>query len=441
MKHTNISLDNNSITLKHFDSIMHHYSGPLIDRPLAFVLILLLLPCLLLNTVIALMTKKNIFIFQQKTDALGRKLELRLFSCGIWLKTAMLIDICLGKVGFCGIPLTHRVSPEIQVAAVNQLYSKAGIFSLYDLHVRTGLTVTSKEKLLEQQLNGTFTDYLSLIVKSYLCIIFYGPTINKLQKEKNVSLFGLKIKNTSMDEAVNWITTSDDKQHKTQIGFFVNVHSINLSINDSKFFEQLSKANALFADGSGMRLAAKKAGFLLKGNNNGTDMLPHLCKRSIEKNQSLYFLGAKPGVAQKAANELRNQFPGLNIVGTEHGYTEMNCTEINNTEADNSDRIIAAINESGCDVLLVAMGSPMQEKWLLEHRDQLQCKTALAVGGLFDFYSGNISRSPMWLREVGMEWVWRLMQEPKTKFNRYVIGNPLFLYRTYFLGLANTGVK
>mgnify|MGYP003624544669 CR=1 FL=1 len=353
----------------------------------------------------------------------------------------MLIDICLGKVGFCGIPLTHRVSPEIQVAAANQLYSKAGIFSLYDLHVRTGLTVTSKEKLLEQQLNGTFTDYLSLIVKSYLCIIFYGPTINKLQKEKNISLFGLKIKNTSMDEAVNWITTSHEQQHKTQIGFFVNVHSINLSINDSKFFEQLSKANALFADGSGMRLAAKKAGFLLKGNNNGTDMLPHLCKRSIEKNQSLYFLGAQPGVAQKAANELRTQFPGLNIVGTEHGYTEINSSEINNTEANNSDRIIAAINESGCDVLLVAMGSPMQEKWLLEHRDQLQCKTALAVGGLFDFYSGNISRSPMWLREVGMEWVWRLMQEPKTKFNRYVIGNPLFLYRTYFLGLANRGVK
>jgi beta-1,4-glucosyltransferase len=441
MKHTNISLDNNSITLKHFHSITHHYSGPLIDRPLAFVLILLLLPCLLLNTVIALMTKKNIFIFQQKIDALGRKLELRLFSCGIWLKTAMLIDICLGKVGFCGIPLTHRVSPEIQVAAAKQLYSKAGIFSLYDLHVRTGLTVTSKEKLLEQQLNGTFTDYLSLIVKSYLCIIFYGQTINKLHKEKNISLFGLKIKNTSMDEAVNWITTTHEQQHKTQIGFFVNVHSINLSIDDSKFFQQLSKANALFADGSGMRLAAKKAGFLLKGNNNGTDMLPHLCKRSIEKNQSLYFLGAKPGVAQKAANELRTQFPGLNIVGTEHGYTEMNCTEINNTAADNSDRIIAAINESGCDVLLVAMGSPMQEKWLLEHRDQLQCKTALAVGGLFDFYSGNISRSPMWLREVGMEWVWRLMQEPKTKFNRYVIGNPLFLYRTYFLGLANRGVK
>ena len=87
------------------------------------------------------------------------------------------------------------------------------------------------------------------------------------------------------------------------------------------------------------------------------------------------------------------------------------------------------------------MGSPVQEAWLLEHSAQLKCKTALAVGGLFDFYSGQIARSPLWLREIGLEWVWRLMQEPKEKFTRYVIGNPLFLFRVYVLGLAKKGVK
>ena len=204
-----------------------------------------------------------------------------------------------------------------------------------------------------------------------------------------------------------------------------------MSISEPKFFNQLTKADALFADGSGMRLAAKKAGFQLNGNNNGTDMLPHLCKSFVESKQSLYFFGAKPGIAEKAANTLRAKYSGLNIVGTEHGYNENKTSE----------QIIEAINNSGCDVLLVAMGSPVQEKWLLEHKDKLHCKTALAVGGLFDFYSGNISRSPMWLREIGMEWIWRLMQEPRNKFNRYVIGNPLFLYRTFFLGLVNTGVK
>lgn len=431
MKHTNISLENNSVSLKHYDSIKQHYRGTLIDRPLASVLILLLIPLFVLNIFIAVTTQKNVFLFQHKTDALGRKLELRFFSCGVLMKTAMLIDIFLGKISFCGIPFTHRVSPELQLSVLNQLKSKPGVFSLYDLHVSTGLTVTSKEQLLEQQLNGSFADYLSLIIKSFLCIILYGQAKNELQKSKHIPLFGLKVNNTSMDEAVTWITNTYQQEDKTQIGFFVNVHSINLAISDPKFFHKLSNANALFADGSGMRLAARKAGFLLNGNNNGTDMLPHLCRRCIGQNQSLYFLGAQPGVAHKAASKLKSQFPGLNIAGTEHGYTD----------DKNTDHIIKAINESGCDVLLVAMGSPMQEKWLLEHRDQLQCKTALAVGGLFDFYSGKISRSPMWLREIGMEWVWRLMQEPQKKFNRYVIGNPLFLYRTFFLGLAKTGVK
>jgi len=431
MKQTKISLKNSTQTFKHYNSIKHHYSGSFIDRPLAIVIILMLLPCFVLNAIIALLNHNKIFSLQYKTDALGRKLKLHFFSCGFWHKSAVLFDICLGTIGFCGIPFTHSLAPDIQFSILNQLKVKAGIFSLYDLHVKTGLTVTSKEPLLEQQLNGTSTNYMSLIIKSFLCIIFYGKAKGISKNMRQLPLFGLKVKNTSMKEAVSWITNKQTNKDRTQIGFFINVHSINLSISDVNFFDQLSKADALFADGSGMRLAATKAGFLLKGNNNGTDMLPHLCKRCIKNNQSIYFLGALPGVGQKAANALVKQFPGLEIAGTEHGYTESN----------HDDKVITAINESGCDVLLVAMGSPIQEKWLLEHREQLKCKTALAVGGLFDFYSGEISRSPMWLREIGMEWVWRLIQEPRNKFNRYVIGTPLFLYRTFFLGLVNTGVK
>ncbi len=433
MKHTKLSLQTMAQTFKHYDSIKHSYSGSIIDRPLALVLIILLLPCFLINALLALVTKRNLFSIQRKTDALNRPVILHTFSCGIWLKSAVLYDIFLGKVSFCGIPMTHSLPPNIQFCVMNQIKCKAGIFSLYDLHLKTGLTIMNKVQLLEQQLNGNLSDYLALIMKSFMSVCLYGRKISKLKNAQFLSLFGLKVNNTSMDEAVNWITNTDrdTKTDETQLGFFVNVNSINLSIKNTQFFDELSKANALFADGSGMRLAATKAGFLLKGNNNGTDMLPHLCKRCVDNNQSLYFLGAAPGVAKKAANELISQFPGLDIAGTEHGYNHNN----------NDKQIIASINNSGCDVLLVAMGSPVQEQWLLEHRDQLQCQTALAVGGLFDFYSGTISRSPMWLREIGMEWIWRLMQEPRSKFNRYVIGNPLFLYRTFFLGLVNTGAK
>jgi beta-1,4-glucosyltransferase len=429
MTNTKFSLQTMTQSLKHYDSINQQYSGPNIDRPIALILILILLPCFLINTTLALCTKRSIFLMQYKTDALSRTLMLHTFSCGIWVKTAILFDIYSGKISFCGIPLTHSLSPDIQFCVLNQIKCKAGLFSLYDLHLRTGLTIMNKEQLLEQQLNGNSVDYLMLIMKSFMSVALYGRAIAALKKAKSLSLFGLHVKNTTMEEAVDWITQT--QADKTQIGFFVNVHSINLSISDPRFFNQLSNANALFADGSGMRLAAKKAGFLLNGNNNGTDMLPHLCRSCIQSNQSIYFLGAAPGIAEQAANKLCKKYPDLNIAGTEHGY---------NVDK-HADQIIESINNSGCDILLVAMGSPVQEQWLLEHRDKLQCKTALAVGGLFDFYSGNISRSPMWLREIGMEWVWRLIQEPRNKFNRYVIGNPIFLYRTFILGLANTGEK
>lgn len=116
----------------------------------------------------------------------------------------------------------------------------------------------------------------------------------------------------------------------------------------------------------------------------------------------------------------------MRIAGSHHGYFK----------AEDNAQIIAQINQSGADICLVAMGSPVQEQWLLDHANQLQCATALAVGGLFDFYSGKIPRAPRWLRELGFEWVWRLIQEPGTKFKRYVIGNPVFLFRTFVMNQA-----
>jgi N-acetylglucosaminyldiphosphoundecaprenol N-acetyl-beta-D-mannosaminyltransferase len=80
---------------------------------------------------------------------------------------------------------------------------------------------------------------------------------------------------------------------------------------------------------------------------------------------------------------------------------------------------------------LIGFGSPIQEQWLIENRSNLNTRTALAVGGLFDFYSGSIPRSPLWMRELGLEWIWRLMQDPVGKWQRYVIGNPLYLYRLW----------
>ena len=100
--------------------------------------------------------------------------------------------------------------------------------------------------------------------------------------------------------------------------------------------------------------------------------------------------------------------------------------------------MIETINASGADILLAAFGAPRQELWLARHQARLRPRVLMGVGGLFDFYSGSIPRAPIWMREVGLEWTWRLMQEPGRMWRRYLVGNPLFLYRVYRQKLKET---
>lgn len=266
-------------------------------------------------------------------------------------------------------------------------------------------------------------------------------TNSNYQGRKICKLFDLSISNVSMDKAIHWVlnhrlrlnikNTPSEKQCKPSLAFFINVHSINLSFQQPEFYQTLKQADCLFADGAGMRLASNHIGDPLLDNVNGTDMLPNLCREAAKEKKSIYFLGSSPGVAKKAAKRLKKNYPGLTIAGYQHGYFKQQHNEA----------IVAKINKSKADILLVALGSPVQETWLLNHADKLHCKTALAVGGLFDFYSGNIPRAPMWMRKLSLEWVYRLIQEPQKKFNRYVIGNPLFLIRTYLLDRATKPIS
>jgi N-acetylglucosaminyldiphosphoundecaprenol N-acetyl-beta-D-mannosaminyltransferase len=235
-----------------------------------------------------------------------------------------------------------------------------------------------------------------------------------------------------MKSAVEWALApypTESQTNRCKIGYFINANSINLAAHNSVLRKQINRADRCFADGSGMRLAAKHIGVSIYENVNGTDMLPHLCLEAQKTNKSIYMLGAKPGVAAKAAQNLSKKYPNLTVVGTQDGYFSLEQTQ----------DVISDINQSNADILLLAMGSPVQEEWLEKYAPQLKCSTALAVGGLFDFYSGNIARAPMWMRELGIEWVWRLMQEPQTKFHRYVIGNPLFLIQTFIFNRAKRG--
>ena len=238
-------------------------------------------------------------------------------------------------------------------------------------------------------------------------------------KAKRPSVFGVSIDNCTMTNALTQIDSA--VQHARETGlcaelFFVNAHCLNLAYSDCAYRGILNHADAVWPDGSGVRTAGRLLGFDVPENVNGTDLFPLLCNGR----RSLYLLGARPGVAEAAAENVRRLYPAARIAGTHHGYF---------ANADEERRTIDEINAANPDLLLVAFGVPAQEKWIDAHRKELHCGAALAVGGLLDFVSGRIPRAPLWMRRAGIEWIYRLYQEPVRLFRRYVLGNPLFLFR------------
>lgn len=230
-------------------------------------------------------------------------------------------------------------------------------------------------------------------------------------------IFGVKIDAVSMDEALRKIDSAIARARETDkcAEFsFVNAHCLNVARSDAEYARILNSCDAVFPDGSGVKIAGKILGFGVPENVNGTDMFEHLCRSG----HSLFLLGAAEGIAEKAMRNVKLKYPQAVILGAECGYFA-------NAEAERE--IVSKINSANPDLLLVAMGVPKQEKWIAAHSGKLRCGAAMGVGGLFDFASGRIPRAPAFLRKIGLEWTYRLYQEPRRLFKRYIFGNPKFL--------------
>lgn len=226
--------------------------------------------------------------------------------------------------------------------------------------------------------------------------------------------------NWTMTEAIQNLDNVVAQNEKVKVTY-INADCLNKAFTDSEYLNVIQSSERIFPDGIGVKIAAKMTKQEMVDNINGTDMFPELCQLAQERDYSIFFLGAKPGTTDAMINNLKERFPNLNIAGHQHGYFDQKDTQ----------QVIDNINQSKANFLFVAMGAPAQEKWINKNAEQLNCNVMLAVGGLFDFNSGNIPRAPMIFRKIGMEWVWRLLQEPGRMWRRYIIGNPLFLYRVF----------
>ncbi len=245
----------------------------------------------------------------------------------------------------------------------------------------------------------------------------------------HVNIFGLTVCNESMDDAIQRAVHAARSKLR-QIVFFINAHCINIAVSDPAYLQTLLVADQIYADGVGMRFAIALCGERLADNVNGTDLFPRLCETAAREGVGMAMLGAKPGVAGQCARNMQNRLPGLQFPFVHDGYFK----------PEDEASLINHINESGAGILLVALGVPSQELWIARNAHRIRTPVILAVGGLFDFYSGLRRRAPWLLRQCGLEWSFRLAQEPRRLFRRYILGNPLFLMRTFLLRLSGKEV-
>lgn len=198
---------------------------------------------------------------------------------------------------------------------------------------------------------------------------------------------------------------------------FANAHSVNLASSDASFRAAMDEALVL-NDGFGVDIASKALfGVPFPNNLNGTDFVPEMLAGATSPLR-LFLIGGRPGIAERAADTIVKRFVGVKIVGTGSGFFNRNEEETQ----------VSRIVESGANMVLVAMGQPLQEEWAQRHWRSLSAP-CLCVGALFDFLAGEVPRAPPVVRRLRLEWAYRLLQEPRRLAKRYLIGNLAFVGR------------
>ena len=197
----------------------------------------------------------------------------------------------------------------------------------------------------------------------------------------------------------------------------INANKVNLMNEDPKLKRIVNECPLINADGISILWAAKVLGLPIKERVTGIDLFLNLVKVASEKGYKIYLFGAKEEVVRKVKKVFEEEYPTLQIVGYRNGYF---------TEEDEPE-IVKNMAESGADMMFVAFSSPKKEYWINKYIDQLNIPFVMGVGGSFDVIAGVTERAPKWVQIRGFEWLYRLVQEPRRMWRRYVIGNAQFI--------------
>ncbi len=252
------------------------------------------------------------------------------------------------------------------------------------------------------------------------------PQNDQLKTRKLVMVLGIPIDNLNMAQALDRIEAfiqvgrATGKSHQIAT---INADFVVKALNDPELRFLLQEADMATADGMPLVWGARLLGVRVEGRVAGSDLVPALAERAAQKGYSIYFLGAAPGVALQAAEAFHEKHPDLIIAGVNSPpYSSV-------LEMDEA--IVEDIKAAQPDILLVAFGNPKQEKWIGMYHKRLQVPVMIGVGATLDFIAGYRKRAPNWMQQIGLEWFYRLLQEPTRLWQRYV--HDLFIFGPFFL--------
>ncbi|MDX2077033.1 MAG: WecB/TagA/CpsF family glycosyltransferase [bacterium] len=262
---------------------------------------------------------------------------------------------------------------------------------------RTCMKLITPQNVLEavyEHLDYPDTTYTSIYSENA------NPLANRAWKRQTI--LGLPVDGITYDQ---WLKLIDGWVKRGTFPHHVcttNPEFMMIAQKDTIFAGILRRASLCVPDGVGLLWAAKRLGEPLPQRVTGSDGVPLIAEEASKRGWKLFFLGAGEGIAQKAADILREKHPNLQIVGVYGG----------SPSPDEEEAIVQMVNDSGADILFVAYGAPKQDLWIARNQPRLKCKMAMGVGGSFDFIAGIVPRAPIWMRNSGLEWLYRLYLQP-----------------------------
>jgi len=333
----------------------------------------------------------------------------------------VLLNILRGQMAFVG----PRPRPIGEHVAAPTLCVRPGLVNPWFIRRRTAVDFGTEAQADAGYLarRGPRHD-LGLLMRGALASLLPPPAAGVPGR---VQVGDVAFDNLNMSEAIARLRDMLDGATPQQVSF-VNPACVNIAAHHRGYRRVLARAGMVLPDGIGIKIGSDLLSTPLKQNVNGTDLFPRLCEMLQARGASVFLLGGRAGVAESVATQIAQRWPGLRVAGTRHGYFSV----------AEEGAVAEQVKASRTDVLLVARGVPAQDLFIDRYLPLLGVKVAMGVGGLFDFVSGRIPRAPMWMRETGLEWVYRLAQEPGRMWQRYLVGNFSFLAR---VGLQRLGLR